>query len=126
MTTPMTNPGPAREALKDKPWAYRLGTFRMWQQHGQAYAEMFKGSLTAGGIVGAIAYGLGITSKPKIVMIGIASVIFWQVLAVVCGYIAWRTKVIHHTLGTDWKNDEWKVRMLAALEKMTETIARMR
>lgn len=112
----------AREALKGKPWAYRLGTLRMWQQHGQAYAEMFKGSLTAGGIVGVIAVWAGVRSRLVVALIGIASVIFWQVFAVLCGYIAWRTKVIHHTLGTDWKNDSWKVRMLEALE----TIAKMR
>src|SRR3989304_2698106 len=40
------------DALREKPIGYKLGTLRYWQIQGQGYAEMFKGSLTAGGIVG--------------------------------------------------------------------------
>ena len=105
----------AREAIRGKSLAYKLGTLRMWQQHGQAYADMFRGSLAAGGIVGVIAAWWGITSKPTIVAISVGSIIFWQVLATVAGCVAWRYKVIQHTFGADWKNDPWKVRMLRAL-----------
>lgn len=107
----------ARAALAGKPWGYKIGTLRMWQQYGQAYAEMFKGSLTAGGIVGVIAMWMGVTSKPAIVAIGVGSVLFWQVFATFAGYLAWRYKVIHHMLGADWHNNPYQVRMLAAMEE---------
>lgn len=106
----------ARSALAGRSWGYTLGTLRMWQQYGQAYAEIFRGGLTAGGIVGVIAHWWGVTSKPTIIVIGFSTVIFFQILGTFCGYLAWRHKVIQHTFGADWKNDPWKVRMLAAME----------
>ena len=112
-----------RTAWRGKPAAYVLGTVRYWQTMGQGYAEMFKGSLTAGGIVTAGAAWLGI-GKAGAILLGVGSVVFWQALAVLFGWLAWRHKIIEETLDKDWRNDPAKRRTIEALEKIEAHLAR--
>jgi len=105
-----------REALQGKPLHYRLSTLRYWQQMGQGYMEMFKGSLTAGGIVTAGAAWLGL-GKTGAILVGVGSIFFWQALAMLFGWLIWHHHIIEGTLDNEWKNDPWKRRMLEAIER---------
>ena len=110
----MSNPPNLRETLRGKPWGYILGTCRYWQQQGQGYAEMFKGSLTAGGIVTAGAAWLGM-GKVGALLLGVSSVFFWQILATFFGWLAWRHKIIENQLGQEWKNNPWQREVVGLL-----------
>ena len=100
-----------------KSWADRLGTLRYYQQLGQAYAEMFRTGFTASSFVTAGAAWLG-ASKGLALLIGLASMFFWLLFAVLCGWVVWRWRVIHATLDADYRNNPGVMRQIAALEEI--------
>jgi len=110
------------DALRKKPLGYKLGTLRYWQIQGQGYAEMFKGSLTAGGIVTAGAAWLGV-GKAGAILLGIGSVFFWQVLAMVLGWLAWKYHVVQSAQKNDGINNPIIAEQLALLRRIADSLS---
>ena len=109
------------DALREKPIGYKLGTLRYWQIQGQGYAEMFKGSLTAGGIVTAGAAWLGV-GKAGAILLGVGSVFFWQVLATVLGWLAWKYHVVQSAQKNDGVNNPIIAEQLALLRRIAASL----
>ena len=101
-----------------------LGTLRFWQSLGQTYAEMFRGSLTASGIVTVAASWLGM-GKTGAVILGICSIGFWLCLAIVLGYLVHRYRIIHATTRHEVEASEFQRRSVAALERLV-TLAELK
>ena len=101
----------------------RVGLVRYYQTLGQSYAEMFRGSLTAGGVVTAGAAWLGM-GKTGALILGVASIAFWQCLAVGFGYAVWRWRVIHATLEREWHNSPATLRQMELLEQIEKNTRR--
>ena len=113
-----------KEEKKKFTLANVLGTARYWQNLGQSYAEMFRGSMTAGGIVTAAAAWLGV-GKTGSVIIGICSIFFWQTLAILFGWAVWRWRIIHRTIEHEWRNSPLaveQIKLLEAIERNTRKI----
>lgn len=100
-----------------------IGTLRYYQNLGQSYAEMFRGSLTAGGVVTAAAAWLGV-GKLGAIFIGSLSILFWQLLAMLFGYVVWRWRVIHTTMDHEWKNNPYNARTIELLETIERNTRR--
>lgn len=103
--------------------ASTIGRLRYFQNLGQGYAEMFRGSLTAGGIVTAGAAWLGL-GKAGALVLGAVSVFFWQGLAMGFGYLVWRYRIIHATLDHEWKNSPATARTIELLETIERNTRR--
>lgn len=103
--------------------AERIGTARYFQSIGQGYADMARGSMTASGLVTAGAAWLGM-SKSMALALGAASVCFWVLLAVVFGYVVWRWRVVHHSLGMERDANPATVRTLELLERIERNTRR--
>ena len=100
-----------------------LGTLRFWQSLGQTYAEMFRGSLTASGIVTVAASWLGM-GKTGAVILGICSIGFWLCLAIVLGYLVHRYRIVHATTRHEVEASEFQRRSVAALEAILVELRR--
>ena len=104
-------------------FANTVGTVRYFQNLGQSYAEMFRGSLTAGGIVTAAAAWLGV-GKAGAILIGTLSVLFWQLLAMLFGYIVWKWRIIHATMEHEWRNNPVASKTIDLLTQIEENTRR--
>ena len=96
-----------------------LGTARFYQQIGQSYAEMFRGGFTASGFVTAAAAWLGV-GKAGALLIGVSSMLFWPLLAIVMGWAVTRWRVYHSTVSREMEQSPWLSRQLALLEEIAE------
>ena len=101
----------------------RIGMLRLYQVIGQGYAEIFRGSLTASGIVTAGAAWLGM-GKTGALLLGLLSLGFWLALAIVFGWSVIRWRVIHKTLDAQWRNDPFAVRQMDLLEAIERNTRR--
>jgi hypothetical protein len=100
-------------------FADKVGTAVYFRNLGQGYSEMFRGSMTASGFVTAGAAWLGM-SKTHAVLLGVASLGFWVVLAVFFGWAVWKWKVIHAQLERERDNSPVPLEMLQLLRAIRD------
>src|SRR5262249_14450459 len=94
-----------------------LGALRFYQQQGQSYADMLRGTFTASTFVTAVAFYLGMGQVGAVVL-GAISMVFWVVLSVVCGWCAVRWHVYKAERVQAWQADPLTTRAMELLEKM--------
>ena len=98
-----------------------IGRIRLWQLLGQQYAEMFRGAVTASGVVTAGAAWLGV-GKLWALVIGCAAIVVFQGVAILAGWLLWRFGVAQATTRHTLQMDEYQRRSLEVLEKIAHRL----
>ena len=100
-------------------WADRVGTTIYWRNLGQGYAEMFRGGVTASGMLTGLAVWLGM-GKAASIALGVASMALRPALSVLCGWGIWRWRIIHAQIERERDNDARTTETLALLREIAE------
>jgi len=99
----------------------RLGLLKYLYNLGKEYADLFKGTLTPTLIAGYMANQAGHTataSAGTALLVPLATL----VIAIVAGYVTWRWRIVHATIGHEWDANPYMRAQIDLLREIRDAV----